>query len=248
MTVRWSILLLLGISLALVGVGLSDSAYAPPYEDPSEYPHYIAPESTATFETHVDDADRDEPIPVDEFSPLAQEFIERTLEEGTNSGATQGEVPYWEPNVCTDVVIYCADGYEAPPSAFEYHDTENGTVLVEDGDEAFLLLTYDASQDSGTPWHFDDWFEGFVPTLTLFLPALGLGAFAVRTHPSTRTTVRVSGFGIGLLLLALGTPYFVMAGVSRAVLILVGIIGSVGFLLFLGQLVRRSVDSNPTDG
>ncbi|ELY96964.1 hypothetical protein C482_14374 [Natrialba chahannaoensis JCM 10990] len=245
MAVRWSIipLLLLGISLAFVGVGLSDSAYASPYADQSEYPHYIAPESTATFETHVD---RDEPIPVDEFSPLAQEFIERTLEEGTNSGATQGEVPYWEPNVCTAVVIYCADGYEAPPSSFEYHDAENGSVLVEDGNEVFLLLTYDASQDSETPWHFDDWFEGVVPALTLFLPALGLGAFAVKTHPSTRTTVRVSGFGIGLLLLALGTPYFVMAGVSRTALILVGILGSVVFLAFLGRLARRSAGSSPT--
>lgn len=192
------------LAVLLVGLAFYPGAVASPYvaEDSYRYNHQIVPETAAAYDETVEQA---RTYRYSELSGTAQTFVDRTR------AAPAGE---YTPVVCQEFVLTC-DEYSQDdlPPEFTYGEDlqeEDASVVIRDGDEAFLFQT-------GMVGH--GWFRlplRFLTASLLLLPLAGVVSLAAIRSESERVLAGAAGAGAIIASLAVATPYIEMYGLLDA--------------------------------
>lgn len=195
---------ILGVVTAVLLVVLlfHPGTFSSPYADADQFSHTLVSEWEGEGE-----------IPVyryDELSPAAQDLFDRTRSAGGS----------YSPDVCRDFMLVC-DGYDEDdlPDEFSYGSylsPSESHVIVEDGDESYVLKT---GQGAVSALSLD--LGGVVSFVTLVPFAIFLvfvvGAARIHRTPTADRALGASvAGGVTLGVLSLAAPYLEMYGVVTA--------------------------------
>jgi len=192
---------ILGIVIAVLLIALAfyPGTLTTPYvqETPQQYTNTLVPEW---------DVDNDPTVyQYDELSPVAQEIFDRTR----NVKASSEDTPGYTLDVCRDFMLIC-DGYHEDelPDEFTYSLSNEAHVIVEDGNESYVLRT-------GTSLHGNYFFitpsgiDALLSFLILFSVAVATVVVVVKSQNEYLLKGTVSG-GAVIGALAFLAPYLEM--------------------------------------
>ena len=239
------VLRLFGIAAAvgLVFLASYPGAFASPYEPASEterYQHAIIPESSDAYEKMTGEREF-ETVDYAELSPTAQELIDRTK---AGEPGHCDRIRY-TPEICQDFVLVC-DEYRADelPGEFTYGEDlrpEDAYVLVEDGDDRYILQT-------GAEGHADMFMRAgiigrFFVLVTLIPLAAVVGGVAVGTEEDRLLAGTVGG-GVAVAAVGVLLPYVEMFGPAPVSGLSVPFLGFVwlGMIGVVGNVLYRRWD------
>lgn len=194
----------LGVLVAALLLALSfyPGTVASPYAEGYEHQHRIVPETAAGYNETFEEAPE---YRYSELSPRARTFFDRTRSSPNDE---------YEPTVCEDWTLTC-DAYEPEelPDEFTYGDelpAEEATVVVRDGDEAYLLKT----GTTRLPFFYVP-FRLFKAWAAMIPASVFVGGVALRAEDE-RLLAGVTGAGAIVGLVGFATPYIEMFGPVQA--------------------------------